>query len=369
MYVQAFNISQPKPDFTVTNFGLHIQLPITSVPENPGYHHGFLACSNSTETLAEWAVIYLYCKPGSKTRRFIRTTFQGRWIGSERVLNREFDSNPFYLLLYEDTWPLSWQQLTREPFLQSALPSTSILETDRTITLILAKSHQNIEIVDACPEDYFTSRNEILLDILQEDWAMKMEPERATSPSDEGGNRFAAAGIKYGGDIDAPSKRLATVIVDNGIVGGRMLIVFAIFGESWHIFLSELKKDLNARSCRKRLLYPPSAKADHGQALRPSSAFSRFVGLGIPFGYGHSSTSLGRYFVTVDRQIRLGSRSLEYRITVGLKQFPHLYINVDSYEAQGMMFFGKSNSSQDWSEDSSQDSDSLSNNSQILFEN
>lgn len=360
-YVQAFNISQPKPDFTVTNFGLRIQLPITSVPENLGYYYGFLACSTSIENSTEsgiepeWAVIYLHCKPGSKTRRFIRTTFQGRWVGSQRVLNQEFDSNPLYLLLYEDIWPLSWQQLAWEPSLRSALSSTSIFDAERTITLILAKSYQNIEIDDACPGDYFTSRNEILLETLQEDWAMKMEFGQATFPPVESGKVFTAGGIKYVSGIHATGRHLATVVVNNGMVGGRMLIVFAIFHRGWHIFLSEVKKDLNASACRKRLLYHPSAKTDQGLARSPSSAFSHFVGLGIPFGHDHSSISLGRYFVRVEREIRLGSSSLEYRITVGLRQFLHIYHDVDSYQTQGMMVFGNL----DLGQDSSQDSDSL----------
>jgi hypothetical protein len=365
-YVQAFNISQPKPDFTVTNFGLYIQLPITSVPRNPGYYYGFLACSTSKENSIEsgdepeWAVIYLHCKPGSKTRRFARTTFQGRWVGNERVLHQEFDSNPLYLLLYEDIWPLSWLQLPRELVLPSTLSSTAIFDVERTITLILAKSHQNIEIVDACPGDYFTSRNEILLETSPEVWAMKMESGRATFPPVENGQVFIASRIKYGSKT-ATGRHLATLIVSNGMDGGRMLIVVAVLHGGWQIFLSEVKKDLNASACRKRLLYRPSAKTRQG--LSQSSAFSHFTGLGIPFGYEHSSVSLGRYFVTVERQIGLGSSSLAYRITVGLRQLLHIYNDVNSYRADIIVFNSNldsgQDSSQDSGQDSSQDSDSL----------
>ena len=96
------------------------------------------------------------------------------------------------------------------------------------------------------------------------------------------------------------------MIVDNGMIGGRMLMVFVVKHCGWQLFLSEVSRDCNARACRERLL--TSGKTRQRLPQGRGSVNSRFVGRGIAFGCEYDlSTLLGRYSVTVERQIRLDS--------------------------------------------------------------
>jgi len=52
-----------KPEYTLTNYGLYIQLPIAPMEDYDGYYYGLLACSTTGEPETDWTVIYLHRKP------------------------------------------------------------------------------------------------------------------------------------------------------------------------------------------------------------------------------------------------------------------------------------------------------------------
>ena len=346
-YAEAFDISQPKPDFTLTNFGLYIQLPITEIPRYPGYYYGFLACSTPNEkNIAsrdgrEWAVVYLYRRPRSQMRRFTRTSFRGCWVGNGRAPNQEFDIIPLFLLPYEDIWPLSWQQLIEEPKLPSAFGP---FNAECTVTFILAKGHQNIDIVDACPGNCFTTRNEISLNTRQGDWAMKVESGGFALPPFKlpwMGGRVEILELSF--LREKYSSRISTFIVNNGMIGGRMLIVLVMGRGSWFIFLSKAREDLNASDYREGLLV--SAESDPNPRLTHHLTTSGFVAVGVPFDSESNSAQLGRYLVQIERQVRLGYDNLAFRITVGLRTFEtsKKIFNVTSGSVVGTLSFGAIN--------------------------
>ena len=43
-FIQTYRLRNPKPDYTMTNLGLHIELPMHLGPKFPNFHFAFLAC-------------------------------------------------------------------------------------------------------------------------------------------------------------------------------------------------------------------------------------------------------------------------------------------------------------------------------------
>ncbi|KAI8715995.1 HET domain-containing protein [Fusarium sp. LHS14.1] len=93
-FIETFNISKAKPDFVVTNFGLHIQLPLAPIPEFDGYYVAYLACTASDQRAKhtwdtvvgfthpewkyeddEWIAIFLHRQPRGFLEQFTRTSF------------------------------------------------------------------------------------------------------------------------------------------------------------------------------------------------------------------------------------------------------------------------------------------------------
>ena len=65
-----------KPDFTMTNVGLHIQLPRTSIPRHDGLYFAFLACKTKLE--ANHVAICLQQRKNARYSSFFRSAFDAR---------------------------------------------------------------------------------------------------------------------------------------------------------------------------------------------------------------------------------------------------------------------------------------------------
>ena len=338
-YTRAFRVGRAdmKPDFNPTNYGLHIQLPIAPMKEYPGYFYGFLACSTTGEAETGWAVIYLHRKPGCTTPLFTRTSFEGRWTGT-RAETSHFAVSTVFILLHENIWALQWQP---EP---SAFPPSKICaissptnDMERTVTFALAKTHRNIKVASAYMDDYFTTGNEIHMATFNGSWSMKMEFGQPQFPPIEGtviAKRIQVENIQLGKKKYGDGRHVAAVVVTNGLgtLGNRMLMVFVMRRGAWLLFLARVSDDVTAGFCRQELLRskksPEETSTATGLVSRPSWRLSPFVGAGIPFRYEfHSNLRLGRYSVSVEREICLGYNTLAFRITIGLR--PKLLPNLD----------------------------------------
>jgi hypothetical protein len=88
-YVTAFEMQDPKPDYSMTNSGVHIQLPIVAIPNFSGYYLAALACAYASDSdnlmrssdLGNCAVIFLMrLDTLDRIQRFARISFNGRSV-------------------------------------------------------------------------------------------------------------------------------------------------------------------------------------------------------------------------------------------------------------------------------------------------
>lgn len=324
-YIQKFNISRPKPDFAWTNFGLHIQLPISPILEYPGYYYGYLACSPIRETSVEtkvvtekWPAIYLHRESDNRMPRFVRTSFQHCWTGYEPVNDWKYDTNPLYILLYEDIWPLSMPRNMNElPVGSTSATPSSFANSDpeHTITFVLGKTHRNIEIVDTCPGHHSTPSNEFSMQVFPGTWAIRKEFGRITFPNAQYGVWAKILNISRLKYVERQqSRRLFIFIVDGGIVSGRVVMVFAMGKGLWYLFLWEAQDGLDANAYREALTH---------EGFVPTVPFSASTFLSIPFNLESDDVAarVGSYFIKVKRVTRLGYHNLAFCVTVGLKTY------------------------------------------------
>lgn len=169
-FVDAFQISNPKPDFTTTNFGLHIQLPLMPIPGFDGYHFAFLACTKSFDgfggpTLNQhsWPAIILRRSPGGFPRQFVRTSFQNEMITYVTLPRATtYDTEPIWISLADNISPLVWKRFGEEPSPLLLRPVPAVTNTD-TVIIIMERRHRHINIVDAHPPEMFSHGNEVRL--------------------------------------------------------------------------------------------------------------------------------------------------------------------------------------------------------------
>lgn len=165
-FVSTFSIPSPKPDFTTTNYGLYIQLPLAPIPGYEGYYLAFLACKRSRgpgEVLNSWPAIILRRLPGSFHRKFLRTSFRNQMITYARLADyQSYETEPIWISVADDISPLYWKASIEEPSAHLISPISEATNGD-TITLIMERSHRHINIVDAYPRAMFSQGNEVQL--------------------------------------------------------------------------------------------------------------------------------------------------------------------------------------------------------------
>lgn len=321
-FIETFGISRYKPDYMTTNAGLHIQLPLAPIPEYPNYYYGFLACTTDNHSSSQsdggtkWPVVYLHRNPGTVMRQFTRTSFKNRMFGYQGVSGLVFDTEPIWISLYEETWPLVWNSSAEKA---SPLHSRSRQgDPEHSVILSLAKRHHSIEIVDASPHDSFISQNEISMTTLPGAWAMKKEAGRFYFPpivKAAVGVRIDSEGLGFHPSF-GNEHRLVTLIIQDRMVGGQILMVLAILKGAWNLFLTEVDDKATAQECRKNLMGTTTAD-EVSSSLRIRT--SKFSGIGIPFSSDYIfSTFCGKFFVTVWHGGRLGNDSLAFRVIVSL---------------------------------------------------
>ncbi|KAL2680360.1 hypothetical protein Neosp_007957 [[Neocosmospora] mangrovei] len=180
-FIETFNISKPKPDFVMTNFGLHIQLPLAPIPEFDGYYVAYLACTASDRRQAEtqdwgsrfthqeweygddeWVAIFLHRQPGGIPGQFTRTSLQNHMLGRGIDASAEYESEPIWVSLNDDISPLLWKSPETQisPFLQ--LPSFR-LDRDDTVTVIMEQRFRHTTILNVYPNEAFSGANEVSL--------------------------------------------------------------------------------------------------------------------------------------------------------------------------------------------------------------
>ncbi|KAK2598438.1 hypothetical protein N8I77_011854 [Diaporthe amygdali] len=184
VYRQAFDLSQARPEFTVTNYGLNIQIPIAEIgPEYPGYYYAFLAARYlGASTLDEWATIYLHRQPGGGMRQFTRTSFKGMWMEHRKIGLEDFHKESIFIKMSVDTWPLVLKQDSSDPFGTPSLRGVCGGQIDRRVYMAFAKKHPTIHIAEYWMNDCPLRCNEVLMLSFKGRWAMRTESGRETFP-------------------------------------------------------------------------------------------------------------------------------------------------------------------------------------------
>lgn len=180
-FTKTFAISKAKPDFAMTNFGLHIQLPLTPISGLDGYYVAYLACTASDQRRAriqdwgsrfthqeweygddEWVAIFLHRQPGGFPGQFTRTSFRNYMLGRGIVPTVKYESEPIWVSLNDDISPLLWKSSGPQisPFLQ--LPSFRPDRED-VLTIIMEQRFRHITILNVCPSEAFSGANEVSL--------------------------------------------------------------------------------------------------------------------------------------------------------------------------------------------------------------
>ncbi|KAJ4188624.1 hypothetical protein NW767_011915 [Fusarium falciforme] len=139
----------------VTNFGLHIQLPLAPILEFDGHYVAYLACTASDQREEhtrdtgarfthheweygddEWIAIFLHRQPEGFPGQFTRTSFQNHMLGRGIIPNVEYEAEPIWVSLNDDISPLLWKSLGKQisPFLR--LPA-SRPDHDDMVTVIM----------------------------------------------------------------------------------------------------------------------------------------------------------------------------------------------------------------------------------------
>ncbi|KAL6359898.1 hypothetical protein LRP88_07326 [Fusarium phalaenopsidis] len=181
-FTKTFAISKAKPDFVMTNFGLHIQLPLAPIPEFDGYYVAYLACTASDQREEhtrdtgarfkqeeeweygddEWVAIFLHRQPGGFPGQFTRTSFKNHTLGRGIIPAVEYESEPIWVSLNDDISPFLWKSPGKQisPFLQ--LPALRFVHNNM-VTIIMEQRFRHITILSVYPHEAFSAANKISL--------------------------------------------------------------------------------------------------------------------------------------------------------------------------------------------------------------
>lgn len=332
VYRQAFDLFQAKPEFTVTNYGLKIQIPIAEIgPDYPGYYYAFLAARYlGASASSEWATIYLHRQPGGGMRQFTRTSFKGMWMEHRKIGLEDFHKDTIFIKTTVDTWPLVLNPDVSEPFGTPSLRGVCGGQIERRVYMAFAKKHPTIHIADFWVNDCPLRCNEVLMLSFKGRWALRTDSGRETFPDLHKATvarSIQADFVEFDRRTYENGRHLAFIIMSNGI--DRILVVMAIQRGAWLLLLAKIESSVSVRTVRQDLLSPVE-KQDGGDRIpqRRNSTLqippwlqSKFVGVGVPFNPpGPFEARLGRYFVSIERETRLDRpKELFFRITVGMR--------------------------------------------------
>jgi hypothetical protein len=331
-YRQAFDLSQAKPEFTVTNYGLKIQIPIAEIgPDYPGYYYAFLAARYlGAAAQDEWATIYLYRKPGGGMRQFTRTSFRGMWLEHRKIGLEDFHKDTIFITTTVETWPLVLDPNIAEPFGTPSLRGICGKQIDRRMYMAFAKKHPTIHIAEYWVNECPLRCNEVLMLSFKGRWAMRMESGREIYPDLHKATvarSIQADFVEFDRRTYGTGQHLAFMIMSNGIE--KILLVMAIQRGAWLLLLAKIDCNVSLDTVRKDLLSPNEKQdgCDRGPPRRTSTLLippwlqSKFVGVGLPFNPpGPFEARLGRYFVSIEREARLDRpKELFFRVTVGMR--------------------------------------------------
>lgn len=332
VYRQAFDLYQAKPEFTVTNYGLKIQIPIAEIgPDYPGYYYGFLAARYlGASTVNEWATIYLYRQPGGGMRQFTRTSFKGMWFEHRKIGDEDFHKDIIFIRITVDTWPLVLNPDVSEPFGTPSLRGGCGGQIERRVYMAFAKKHPTIHIAEYWVNDCPLRCNEVLMLSFKGRWAMRTESGREIFPDLHKATvarSIQADFVEFDRRTYENGRHLALIIMSNGI--DRILVVMAIQRGAWLLLIAKIESNVSVRTVRQDLLSPVEKQDGSDRVLHrrtstlliPSWLQSKFVGVGVPFNPpGPFEARLGRYFVSIERETRLDRpKELFFRITVGMR--------------------------------------------------
>ncbi|POS68631.1 HET domain-containing protein [Diaporthe helianthi] len=331
-YRQAFNLSQAKPESTVTNYGLKMQIPILEIgPDYPGYYYAFLAARYlGAASQDEWATIYLYRQQGGGMRQFTRTSFKGMWLEHRKIGLEDFHKETIFIRIKVDTWPLVLDPNIAEPFGTPGLRGVIGGQIERRVYMAFAKKHPTIHIAEYCVNDCPLRCNEVLMLSFKGRWAMRSESGQEIFPDLHKATvarSIQADFVEFDRRTYGSGQHLAFIIMGNGI--DRILLVMAIQRGAWLLLLAKIDCNVAVRTVRQDLLSSQEKQDDCNRAPHrristtdiPPWLQSKFVGVGVPFNPpGPFEARLGRYFVSIERETRLDRpKELFFRITVGMR--------------------------------------------------
>ncbi len=326
-FIRALKIPLHKatPDFAITNCGLHIHLPIAPIEGNPGYYYSFLAASRSqaAKTTGKFAVIYLYRNLQNHMESFARTSFEGRWIGLERVGNRKLKTTPVYLSLSETIAPL----ILRPMFTLLPPAATSQSSDEPMVTIIFLKKHHSINVADVDRGGCFPRKHEVRMAMFGEQNKIRSQVGRKLFTDPHGRkNGMMSAQVPmnetgFSRECYCAGQHLVTLTVKSRV--GWMLVVVAMEKPGLVLLATEVMERLSANEWRERLLSPANIQQRQTEKANSDGQSVIFQATGIPFtctpGY---KRHLGKFSITIEREMQTDDKARAFRVTIGLRPEP-----------------------------------------------
>ena len=298
-FITAFKISNFKPQYSMTNLGLYIQLPLAQIEDCPGYYYAFLACSTAgyanfePDELHEWPVMYLRKKPGGSNKEYERTNLHDDLLGFRTVRNLRIEVQRILISVDQNIWPLVWRSYVPDSNL-SYLPEFSHVteRIGRNLILDMEAHVRGFEIADAWPTGMFLAPSRVALRAHSGKWCCKYSAGQNIYPV----NSSKLLGGHHMGSLQTPrlhqnygnGHHVVALVIQNGIIGRQTLVVLVIMDGLWLISLTNTDDNESARDCYNRLFVDDD---------NPLKAWHAML---IPFSLEHvCSIGQGRFCVTV----------------------------------------------------------------------
>lgn len=313
-YASLVRMPGLKPDFAVTNFGIHIQLPMVDLGQ--GYFDAYLMCRlapgqtakqlSQTGSLPSFPFVRLYRPVESSTGQFLRINVGDRALVDLR--NDRFPAtltlaNPIYIRSHGDVWPLAFASSVRQAihgFWGDGLDSDGSL---RVRLFVLASTREDFILHDAYPRHLFRGDHVLAL-------------RASSAPAVASGlleqmNDYGRHTTGWGDDSG-----LAVLRLHNMSTGDKIYLVLAVDSERVLVMLTQPHD--GTATCQE--LFRTLTGGDYGAF----SGAADFKGDFAAFDTHPSSLPwdirLSLFAITVEAQRPLFGRPT-LRVTVGRRRF------------------------------------------------
>jgi hypothetical protein len=142
-----------KPDYTLTNFGLHIQLPLVKMEQFDSFYFAFLACTYGNEK--ELTIIFLRRRPGRPKGHFYRMSFDNRTVYHNPALS---------------DWNIARAEILWVSGNEPRLDFNSMVQTQPTSVTyeFIIQAHQRsgaIKLIDSYPAELVACGDEVRMTV------------------------------------------------------------------------------------------------------------------------------------------------------------------------------------------------------------